>query len=49
MKQYSVNFTLKGHKSKINVQALNVTRDRQIASQLLPDAKIFNAIEVNLK
>lgn len=46
MKQYSVNFTLKGgYRSKINVQADNSTRARQMASQLLPDAKIFNAYE----
>ena len=45
-KSYIVNFSLNGYKSKIKVFSSNISRARKIASEILPNAKIFNAKEV---
>lgn len=45
-KSYIVNFSLNGFRSKIKVFSTNNSRARKIASELLPNAKIFNAYEV---
>lgn len=45
-KSYIVNFSLNGYRSKIKVFSTNNYRARKIAMQLMPNAKIFNAIEV---
>jgi hypothetical protein len=45
-KSYIVNFTLNGYRSKIKVFSSNNSRARKLASELMPNAKIFNAIEV---
>ena len=45
-KSYIVNFSLNGYRSKIKVFSTNNSRARKIASELLPNAKIFNAVEV---
>ena len=44
-KSYIVNFNLNGFRSKIKVFSSNNARARKIAKQLIPNAKIFNAIE----
>ena len=45
-KSYIVNFSLNGFRSKIKVYSTNNSRARKLASELLPNAKIFNAVEV---
>jgi len=45
-KSYIVNFSLNGFRSKIKVYSTNNSRARKLASELLPNAKIFNAYEV---
>ena len=45
-KSYIVNFSLNGYRSKIKVFSTNNSRARKIATELLPNAKIFNAVEV---
>lgn len=45
-KSYIVNFSLNGFRSKLKVFSTNNYRARKIAMQMIPAAKIFNAIEV---
>lgn len=45
-KSYIVNFSLNGYRSKIKVFSINNFRARKLASELMPNAKIFNAKEV---
>lgn len=45
-KSYIVNFSLNGFRSKLKVFSANNFQARKIAIQMLPAAKIFNAIEV---
>jgi len=45
-KSYIVNFSLNGYRSKIKVFSNNNSRARKLASELLPNAKILNAVEV---
>jgi len=45
-KSYMVKFSMNGYRSKIKVYASNITRARQVASKLLPIAKIFNVTEI---
>ncbi|MFD1293464.1 hypothetical protein ACFQ5N_06410 [Lutibacter holmesii] len=45
-KSYIVNFSLNGYRSKIKVFSTNNSRARKLASELMPQAKIFNAYEV---
>jgi len=45
-KSYLVRFSMNGYKSAIEVNASNITRAKQIASKLLPSAKIFNVTEI---
>lgn len=45
-KSYWVKFSVNGYRSTIEVNASNITRARQLASKLLPSAKIFNVTEI---
>lgn len=45
-KSYIVNFSLNGYRSKVKVFSNNNSRARKLASELLPNAKILNAVEV---
>jgi hypothetical protein len=45
-KSYIVNFSLNGYKSKIKIFSNNNSRARKLAGEILPNARIFNAVEV---
>lgn len=45
-KSYIVNFSLNGFKSKIKIFSGNNYQARKLAKEILPGAKIFNAVEV---
>lgn len=46
-KNYKVHFSIKGgYRSTLDVQAGNITRARELASKIMPNSKIFNAVKV---